>query len=257
MQSFVSNNLWRIAALAQEHETAAAPASIILDYIWLLPALPLLAFLINGFFGRRLKATAGPIATVLVGLSFLISLVAFYDVSQRPHGTAPFEFLLYTWIPSGDFTVNVSFLVDQLTAVMLLVVTSVATLVHIYSIEYMHDDPDKARFFTYLPLFVFSMLILVLSNNFLLLFVGWEAVGLCSFLLIGFWFQKKSASDAAKKAFIVNRIGDFGFGLGILLLFVNFSNLSSDLRYTDIFTAVEQQPMILGNMTIVCLLLFM
>jgi len=259
MQFSALDNLLRVAAQAEEHAIAAAEYTpIILDYIWLLPALPLLAFLVNGFFGRRLKGSAGPIATVLVGLSFLMSLVVFYDVANRPHDAKPFEFLLYTWIPSGDFTVNISFLVDQLTTVMLLVVTSVATLVHIYSIEYMRDDPDKARFFAYLPLFVFSMLILVLSNNFLLLFVGWEAVGLCSFLLIGFWFQKKSASDAAKKAFIVNRIGDFGFALGILMIFVNFHNVSPDLRYTTVFEIVEHNPtFILGNMTVICLLLFM
>src|SRR5207342_554206 len=126
-----------------------------------------------------------------------------------------------------------------------------------YSNGYMADDPDIARFFTYLPLFVFSMLILVLANNFLLLFVGWEAVGLSSYLLIGFWYQKKSASDAAKKAFIVNRIGDFGFALGVMMLFVNYSNLNPDLVYTDLFQAAVNQPMILGNMTIICILLFM
>ena len=258
MSLFVLGNLFSIAAQAEEHvETVATSSPLVLDYIWVLPLLPLLAFIINGLFGRRLGKTAGPIATVLVFLSFVMSLVVLFDVVNRGEHAPGFEYTLYTWIPSGDFHIDVAFLVDPLTAIMLLVVTTVAMLVHIYSIEYMHDDPDIARFFTYLPLFVFSMLILVLSNNFVLLYVGWEAVGLCSYLLIGFWFQKKSASDAAKKAFIVNRIGDFGFGLGILLLFVNFSNLSSDLRYTDIFTAVEQQPMILGNMTIVCLLLFM
>src|SRR5262245_42841413 len=180
-----------------------------LNFVWLILAFPLLAFLINGFFGRRLKAATGPIATVLVGLSFVMTLLVFNAVSGR--NGLPFEYVLYTWIPSGDFTVNIGFLVDPLTCIMLFVVTSVSTLVHVYSNGYMADDPDIARFFTYLPLFVFSMLILVLSSNFLLLFVGWEAVGLCSYLLIGFWYQKKSASDAAKKAFIVNRIGDFGF----------------------------------------------
>src|SRR5436309_15756174 len=141
---------------------------------------------------------------------------------------------------------------------MLIVVTSVSTLVHIYSLGYMADDDREqidggfARFFTYLPLFVFSMLILVLANNFLLLFVGWEAVGLCSYLLIGFWYTKKSASDAAKKAFIVNRIGDFGFALGIMLIFVNFAALDPDLQYTSVFAsaakvAAGQQPLILRS----------
>src|SRR5205085_9010781 len=163
-------------------------------------------------------------AVVLLGITFLLSVLAFIDVANRPEHSPAFEYTLYTWIPSGDFHVNIAFLVDQLTVIMLIVVTGVGALVHIYSLGYMEDDPDYARFFTYLPLFVFSMLMLVLSNNFLLLYFGWEAVGLCSFLLIGFWFYKKTASDAAKKAFIVNRIGDFGFGLGIMLLFVSFSN---------------------------------
>ncbi|MDQ6695084.1 MAG: NADH-quinone oxidoreductase subunit L [Chloroflexota bacterium] len=232
------------------------PFSII-DYIWILPALPLLAFIVNGLFGRRLGKAAGPIATGLITLTFLLSVGIFIEVLNKPEGQKATEFLLYTWIPSGDFHVDIAFLVDPLTSIMLLVVTSVATVVHFYSIEYMADDDSFARFFTYLPLFVFSMLILVLANNFLLLYVGWEAVGLCSFLLIGFWFYKKSAGDAAKKAFIVNRIGDFGFGLGIMLLFVNFSNLGSDLTYSGIFNAVKHQPMMLGNLTIVCLLLFM
>lgn len=229
----------------------------ILEYIWIIPALPLLAFVVNGLFGRKLGKSAGLWASALVGLSFAGSLLVLLEMLSRGPQSGPFEYTLYTWIPSGDLRVDVAFLVDQLTAVMLLVVTSVSTLVHVYSLAYMADDPGLARFFTYLPLFVFSMLVLVLANNFLLLYVGWEAVGLSSYLLIGFWFHKKSASDAAKKAFIVNRIGDFGFGLGILLLFVNFSNLANDLRYTDIFTAVEEQPMALGNLTIVSLLLFM
>jgi NADH-quinone oxidoreductase subunit L len=227
-----------------------------LNFIWLIPALPLLAFAVNGLLGRRLGRLTGPIACVLVGLTFFMSLLVLIEVINRPHGE-PFQYTLYTWIPSGDFRVDIAFLVDPLTAVMLLVVSSVGSLVHIYSLEYMADDPDFPRFFVYLPLFVFSMYMLVLANNFLLLYVGWEAVGLCSYLLIGFWYQKKSASDAAKKAFIVNRIGDFGFGLGIMLLFVNFSTLASDLRYTDIFEAAEHQPLVLGNITIICLLLFM
>ncbi len=224
------------------------------DYIWVLLALPLAAFIINGVFGRRLGKATGPIACVLVGLAFVMAVAVFFQVQAHPLDT--YQFTLYTWIPSGDFRVDIAFLIDPLTAIMLLVVLSVGTLVHIYSVGYMEEDADFARFFTYLPLFVFSMLILVLANNFLLLFVGWEAVGLSSYLLIGFWFYKKSANDAAKKAFIVNRIGDFGFALGIMMLFVNFSNLSSDLKYTDIFAAAANQPMILGNMTIVCLLLF-
>jgi NADH-quinone oxidoreductase subunit L len=235
----------------------------ILDYIWLIPALPLLAFAINGLLGRVVKRTAGLIACVLVGLSFLLALVVLVEMINRPAESAPFQYTLYTWIPSGDFRVEIAFLVDQLTATMLIVVTGVGALVHVYSLGYMADDDREridggyARFFTYLPLFVFSMLMLVMSNNFLLLYFGWEAVGICSYLLIGFWYAKKSAGDAAKKAFIVNRIGDFGFGLGVMLIFVNFSTLNPDLQYTTVFTAAEHQPLILGNMSIICLLLFM
>lgn len=230
----------------------------VLDYIWLIPALPLLAFIINGIGGRYLKKTTGLIANVLVGITFVLCVLVFFNVANpdKSH-PIPFQYDLYTWIPSGDFHVNIAFLVDPLTSVMLLVVTSVGFLVHVYSLGYMEEDPDFARFFTYLPLFVFSMLMLVLSNNFLLLFLGWEGVGLSSYLLIGFWYQKKSASDAAKKAFIVNRIGDFGFALGIMLIFVNFANLN----FTDVFHAAEQvaggeRTMTLGNLTIIALLLF-
>jgi NADH-quinone oxidoreductase subunit L len=231
------------------------PEPFILNYIWVVPLLPLLAFLINGFFGRWLGKAAGWIATILVALSFGVAVWVFFEVSQR--NGVPFQYDLYNWILSGDFQINIAFLIDPLTAVMLMVVLSVGSLVHLYSNGYMGDDPDIARFFTYLPLFVFSMLLLVMSNNMLLLFVGWEAVGLCSYLLIGFWYAKKSASDAAKKAFIVNRIGDFGFTLGIMMLFVNFSSLNPDLKYTDLFQAAASQPMILGNMTVICILLFM
>ncbi len=236
-----------------------------LNIVWVVLLLPLIASVINGLFGRRLGARAGWIATGLVFLAFLIAVGIFIDVLNRPGG-APFEYSLYTWIPSGDFKVDIAFLVDPLTAVMLMVVLGVGSVVHLYSNGYMADDErvdsGVARFFSFLPFFIFSMLILVLSNNLLLLFVGWEAVGLSSYLLIGFWYNKKSASDAAKKAFIVNRIGDFGFELGIMLLFVNFSTLATDLRYTDIFAAAENmfqnnQPLLLGNMTIICLLLFM
>ena len=229
----------------------------VLEYIWIVPALPLLAFLVNGLFGRRLGKSTGLWASSLVGLAFVASLLVLLEMLARDPRGGPFQYTLYAWLPSGDFKVDVAFLIDPLTAVMLLVVTSVSMLVHLYSLAYMAGDPGFARYFTYLPLFVFSMLVLVLANNLLLLFVGWEAVGLSSYLLIGFWFHKKSASDAAKKAFIVNRIGDFGFALGIMLLFVNFSGPSSDLRYTDLFQAVEAQPMAVGNLTVVALLLFM
>jgi NADH-quinone oxidoreductase subunit L len=256
MHSFVLHNLMSVVAQEGEHvASVAVPEPFILNYIWIVPLLPLLAFIINGLFGRRLGKAAGWIATALVALSFGVAVWVFIEVLQR--NGVPFQYDIFTWIVSGDFRVDAAFLIDPLTAVMLMVVLSVGSLVHLYSNGYMADDPDIARFFTYLPLFVFSMLLLVMGNNMLMLFVGWEAVGLCSYLLIGFWFAKKSASDAAKKAFIVNRIGDFGFTLGILMLFVNFSNLNPDLKYTDLFQAAASQPMILGNMTVICILLFM
>ena len=153
--------------------------------------------------------------------SFLASCAVFARVWRGETFTGD----LFPWIVAGTFKTAVSVQVDQLTAVMLLVVTGVGFLIHLYSIGYMHGDPSYARFFTYLNLFVFSMVMLVLAGNFLLLYVFWEAVGLCSYLLVGFWYERKSATDAGKKAFIVNRVGDFGFGLGIMLIWVTFGTL--------------------------------
>ncbi len=199
-----------------------------------LPFLPLFSFLITLFFGKEMgtKAHWLPIITVL--LSFCCAVVAFFRVQSG----LVIDQDLYTWIRSGDFHVSVGFLVDQLTAVMLLVVTSVSSLVHIYSVGYMRGESGYYRFFAYLSLFTFSMLMLVLGNNFLQLFFGWEAVGLSSYLLIGFYYEKKSASDAGKKAFIVNRFGDFGFILGLLLIFTQFGSL----HYAEVFKLIPQLP---------------
>ena len=189
----------------------------------LIPLLPFAGFLIAGLFGKYLKERAAwfPIAGVLG--AFLLSVSAFLDVVG---GTIINE-NLYSWISIGNFNVNVGFQIDQLTAVMLMVVTTLSSLIHIYSVGYMHGDKGYPRFFAYLALFTFFMLVLVMANNFLLMFVGWEGVGLCSYLLIGFWYEKKSASDAGVKAFVVNRVGDFGFVLGVLLIFVTFGTCSS------------------------------
>src|SRR5262249_40003764 len=157
-----------------------------------------------------------------VGLSFLSACALFSRVSHGETGLVD----LFPWISAGTFKTAVTAQVDQLSAVMLLVVTGVGFLIHVYSIGYMHDDPGYARYFTYLNLFVFSMVMLVLAGNFLLLYVFWEAVGLCSYLLIGFWYERQSAADAGKKAFIVNRVGDFGFGLAIMLIWVTFGTVS-------------------------------
>jgi len=228
-----------------------------MKYYVLIPFLPLLGFLINILLGRNIiKNRAHWIAVPFVGLSMVFGLLTVRDVIS---GTVINEDL-YTWIISGDFKVSVGFLIDQLTAVMLVVVTVVSFLVHVYSIGYMHGDPGYYRFFAYLNLFTFSMLMLIMSNNFLQLYFGWEAVGLCSYLLIGYWYQKKSASDAGKKAFIVNRFGDFGFGLGVILVFLTFGTL----HYLPVFENVSQIAgrtiILLGHefdlVTIIALLLF-
>ena len=223
----------------------------------LIPLLPFTGFLIAGLFGKYLKERAATVAIAGVFGAFVLSVSAFLDVL---HGTIIDE-NLYSWIAIGNFTVNVGFQVDQLTAVMLMVVTTLSTLIHIYSVGYMHGDKGYARFFAYLELFTFFMLVLVMGNNFLVMFVGWEGVGLCSYLLIGFWYEKKSASDAGVKAFVTNRVGDFGFVLGMMLIFVTFGTLD----FTEVFSAVSPEiagqsidllGVQVGVVTLICLLLF-
>jgi NADH-quinone oxidoreductase subunit L len=194
----------------------------------LIPLLPFVGFLANASLGRRLsKAAAGAIACGAMLASFLVSAAAVWRlVSLEPESRAMTQ-TVYTWITSGDFSAPFTLRLDPLAAVMILVVTGIGSLIHIYSIAYMHEERDSeyARYFSYLNLFAAFMLVLVLGANFLVMFVGWEGVGLCSYLLIGFWYAKKSASDAGKKAFIVNRIGDWGFVLGVLLAYVRFGTL--------------------------------
>ena len=223
----------------------------------LIPLLPLTAFIVSGLFGHWLKEKAKwpPIIAVLA--SFALSVSTLFDVM----GGQTVNTVLYSWIVSGNFDVHIGFKIDQLTAVMLIVVTTVSSLVHIYSTGYMHGDKGYPRFFSYLALFTFSMLMLVMADNFLQLYVFWEAVGLCSYLLIGFWYEKKSASDAGKKAFIVNRVGDFGFGLGVMLIFITFGTLNYDAVFAAVPSHVGQMVNILGNTyslyTVIALLLFM
>ena len=223
----------------------------------LIPLLPFTGFLIAGLFGKYLKERAATVAVAGVFGAFVFAVSAFIDVL----GGTLIDENLYSWITIGNLNINVGFQIDQLTAVMLMVVTTLSTLIHIYSIGYMHGDKGFARFFAYLELFTFFMLVLVMANNFLLMFVGWEGVGLCSYLLIGFWYEKKSASDAGIKAFVVNRVGDFGFVLGMMLIFVTFGTLD----FTDVFKAVSlpaaaQTIDLLGIevnvITLICLLLF-
>ena len=199
-----------------------------LDYIWLIVAIPLFGFLLNGLFGQRFpRPLISLVACGTVFVSFVLSIISFFellglDAHHRVHEITS----LFKWIPSGGLNVEIGFLLDPLSAVMILVVSGVGFLIHVYSIGYMAKDEEYARFFTYMNLFTGSMLLLVMANNFLLMFVGWEGVGLCSYLLIGFWYKRQSAANAGMKAFIVNRIGDFGFLLGIMLIFWTFSTLN-------------------------------
>ncbi len=191
------------------------------DFIWLIPVFPAVGFLINGFLGKKMpKAAVSWVACLALFASFVVSVIILFQFFELPPEERIFEKNIFDWIVSGEFNAAVGFRIDPLSIIMCLVVTGVGFLIHVYSVGYMHHDEGYPRYFTYLNLFVFMMLILVTANNILLMFVGWEGVGLCSYLLIGFWFRKDSASNAGKKAFIVNRIGDFGFLLGIFMLFV-------------------------------------
>jgi NADH-quinone oxidoreductase subunit L len=217
----------------------------------LIPALPLAAFVITILLGRwYIKDQAHWLPILAMAGSFVLSVVAWWEFRGSHE---PFITNLWQWIPSGDFQVPLTLHYDQLSAVMLMMVTGVATLIFIYSKGYMHGDPGYYRFFSYLSLFAFSMLMLVLGGNFLLLYFGWEAVGLCSYFLIGFYYHKQSASSAGKKAFLTNRIGDFGFGIGVMLIFVTFGTL----QYTEVFSMVEEGAAGTGTMTAIALLLFL
>lgn len=227
-----------------------------LDFVALILLFPLIGTAINGCIGKRLKKEAvGYIACGSVGLSFLVAVLVFCNLLHFSPHERLFEKQLFNWIESGSFKAAASLQIDPLSILMTLIITGVGLLIHIYSIGYMHEDKGYHRYFCYLNLFTFSMLLLVLGNNFLLMFIGWEAVGLCSYLLIGFWFEKKSASNAAKKAFIVNRIGDFGFALGILLIFLTFGSIG----FTEVFDTASQGNFVVGSFTItmITLLLFM
>jgi NADH-quinone oxidoreductase subunit L len=216
--------------------------------VWLIPLFPLLGSAFNALFGRAVGHRAHWIAIPALGAAFLASCAVF----ARVWAGETYVGALFPWISAGTFQTAIVAQVDQLSAVMLLVVTGVGFLIHLYSAGYMHDDPGYARFFAYLNLFVFSMVMLVLAGNFLVLYVFWEAVGLCSYLLIGFWYERKSATDAGKKAFIVTRVGDFGFGLGIMLIWVTFGTLD----YGAVFAKADGS-IAPGTYTAIALLLFM
>jgi NADH-quinone oxidoreductase subunit L len=231
---------------------------LILDNLWIIPLLPLLGSAANGLFGGKWPSKiVNGVAVGSTGLSFLCALEAIREFAQLSPQQIPWVKQYFSWITAGTFRAGFDLQVDQLTVVMLMVVTGVGWLIHIYATGYMAHESGYYRFFSYLNLFMFFMLILVLAANYALLFVGWEGVGLCSYLLIGFYFLKKSAADAGKKAFIVNRIGDFGFMLGMFLLFRTFGTLD----FVPLFTKATPMPADamgqFGTLTVACLLLFM
>jgi NADH-quinone oxidoreductase subunit L len=229
----------------------------VLEYLWIIPLLPLLGAAVNGIFGGRWpKKTITAVALSSTTLSFLAAIEAVREFLSLSAAEIPWTRSYFTWIAAGNFSAAFALQVDQLTVVMLLVVTGVGLLIHIYSTGYMHDDPGYRRFFSYLNLFMFFMLVLVLASNYLLMFVGWEGVGLCSYLLIGFFFLKQSATNAGNKAFWVNRIGDFGFILGLLLIFRTFGSLDfATVLPRAAGMAADPQGQV-GTLTVIALLLF-
>ncbi len=226
------------------------------EYVWLIPLFPAIGFMINGFFGRRLgKKVVSWVGPSAIGLSFLTSILIFFELIGRPSTERLFEKVIFDWVVSGEFQTVIGYQIDPLSILMALVVSGVSFFIHIYSVGYMHDDPGYTRYFTYLNLFVFMMLNLVLANNFLLMFVGWEGVGLCSYLLIGFWYEKDSASNAGKKAFVVNRVGDFGFILGMFLLFTSLGEHGIwTLDFTEVFANANKLDT--ATVTAITILLF-
>jgi NADH-quinone oxidoreductase subunit L len=220
--------------------------------------LPLIASITSGFFGKYIGDRASEIITSLfISISAILSLILFYNVAVNHYES---NIVISTWINSGSLDVNWSIKIDALSSVMLVVVTLISSLVHIYSIGYMSDDPHKPRFMAFLSLFTFAMLTLVTSDNFLQLFFGWEGVGLCSYFLIGFWFKKDSANAAAIKAFIVNRVGDLGFALGIFLIFYLFGTVNYDEVFNHVPQITSKKLSFLGihlkAIDLICILLF-
>jgi len=225
-----------------------------LDWLWLIPALPLLGAIVNGLgAGKIPRKLVSAIGTGTVGAAFAIALGCFISLLRLPSGERVFVQTLSAWIDSGDLSVPIRLGLDPLSAVMMLVVTGVGFLIHVYSTGYMAHEKAYGRYFAYLNLFTFSMLMLVLADNFLLLFFGWEGVGLCSYLLIGYWYQKPAAAQAGMKAFVVNRIGDWGFLIGIFLVFVTFGTLDFGRVFAE---APERLAMGGGLATAIALFLF-
>lgn len=236
------------------------------NYFWLIPAFPLIGFLLNGIplglFRKKLpNAYVHGVAVTVMVLSFLTALCTFLFLTTLPEAARSIETVLWPWLHVGSLKVDIAFLIDPLTCVMMLIITGVGSLIHIYSIGYMHEDPDQGRFFSYLNLFCFMMLLLVMGNNLFLLFVGWEGVGLCSYLLIGFWFKEKANGAAGMKAFIVNRVGDFGLMIGLLMLFWTLNEAGvATLNFVELKSAVAalDGKLIFGvsAATLICIFLF-
>ncbi len=229
-----------------------------MQFGFLVVFLPLLGSLISGFLGKFISTRFIEIFTsILISISAIIACLIFYDVIINSYSE---NILLFRWISSGTFNVNWSINIDSLSALMFVVITLVSSLVHIYSIGYMSEDPHKPRFMSYLSLFTFSMLVLVSSDNFLQLFFGWEGVGLCSYLLIGFWFKKETANAAAIKAFIVNRVGDFGLALGIFLIFYLFGSVNYQDVFSEVPNYISNEISVIGlkfnTINLICIFLF-
>ena len=220
--------------------------------------LPLLGSIISGFFGKQLGTKSCQVLTSsFVSISAILSFFIFYKVLIENYSSNK---LIFNWISSGDFSVNWSINIDPLTSVMLVIVSLISSIIHFYSIGYMSSDPHKSRFMAYLSLFTFSMLTLVTADNFLQLYFGWEGVGLCSYLLIGFWYKRPTANAAAIEAFIVNRVGDFGFAIGIFLIFFFYGTVDYNEVFQQTPALIQKEVVFLGIefnlITLICLLLF-
>lgn len=225
------------------------------ELIWLVPLLPLIGFLINGLGQKSLpKSLIGIIGSGVVLASFLISCGLFSDVyaARNAGEEAAFYFKAFDWISVGNFELTFSFLLDPLSAIMLLIVTGIGFLIHLYSYSYMHSDAGFGKFFAYLNLFIFFMLLLVLGSNYLIMFIGWEGVGLCSYLLIGFWYKNSSYASAAKKAFVMNRIGDLGFLIAVFGIIATFGSL----EFSQVLPAASKLPMGDAGLLLITMMLF-
>ncbi len=224
---------------------------MIIDLVWLVPLIPFIGFIINGLGRNKFsKGLIGFIGSSVIFISFLISIVIFFQLGADP--VKSHEVFLFDWISAGALKIPLSFLVDPLSSIMLLIITGVGFLIHIYSTGYMQDDEGFGKFFSYLNLFIFFMLLLVLGSNYIVMFIGWEGVGLCSYLLIGFWYTNSSYASAAKKAFVMNRIGDLGFLLGVFFIYTTFGSI----EFSKIFPQAANMMPGDGVVTLIALLLF-